>query len=226
MENKDDQEWIAILSELEKPIEIQDDYLKQYLLQMEHLVLEYRNSNMENVETLLYKIGHMFYCFNINMKKYNKYAASHNMKVYTYEWINQKNDIPGSHNYFLFLTMLTPDVLREYYDKCIESILEYIHTEARKLPKYIYTIKYFNNRKSFTVYTYELIHNIDLKGDFLLPDYYSIVDGSYYLSKEQYEKLFRSEESYQRFLKQEWPIIEWILKTKKMLPFKTFALPS
>ncbi|WP_455649753.1 hypothetical protein [Enterocloster citroniae] len=230
---KEDKEWHYILESIGKQIAITDDYLDVYLQTMAELIGDYwehpyrenqTEENKKSIEHLLLDIGSLFYCFDIHMKRYNDYAYKHDMQEYPFEWVKRGLGIKGSHNYNSFLVKLNKTMLIEYYDKCITEFEEWIKRKAKTLPNNMYTITYINSRKQFTVMKLELVRDIGIYGDILckLPDYYPMHEGNYKKTKEEYKPLFNNETSYERFIKYEWPIYEWIQKNRILEPLPSF----
>lgn len=211
-----DQEWTEIMSTLKNPGEFNPDYPGKYLDGIKILIGNYEklksNGVSKEIINLLYDIGTLFYCFDIYMRKYNTYAYNHKLLGFQYEWIPTYDGIPGSHNYCAFLNKLNGTMLDKYYDRCIAAISGYVESNAKKLPEYLYTIAYGNKRKEYCITTHKLIRDIESKqtGLYNIPSYQSLSKDEYLNTAEEYRKYFKREDSFDRFVKYEWPVMEWV----------------
>lgn len=210
-----DQEWTEIMSTLKEPGEFGPDYPIRYLDGMKTLIKKYEDMKTDGISkeliNVLYDIGTLFYCFDIYMRKYNIYAYNHKIPGFQYDWIPGLDGIPGSHNYCVFLNRLNETMLERYYNRWVKAIKVFVESEAKILPEYLYTISYGKERKGYCITTQKLIRSIPSpqKGLYV-PSYRSLSKSEYPNTAQEYKEYFRREDSYERFVKYEWPVMEWV----------------
>lgn len=221
--NPKDEEWSIILEKLnETGIEMSGVYKVAYLRNMEKLCHDIKTDQafgQDRVLTVglirkLYNLADLFYCFDIRMKKYNSYALEHDLAVATYEWINEYPSVPGCHNFYAFLNDMTYWKLDNYYMKVVDSILSYTSNQGNVLPEYMPTLEKRKRGKDtyLIVVKNKLIRDIGMENKELrLPGYYP-VNQKISTNPEDYRALFSQEESYQSFMKKEFPIYKWIME--------------
>lgn len=213
-----DVEWEAILEKLmDTGLELTERYKEDYLEAMKGKCLDAfklnKSGNIEELKHTLYDISSWFYPFGSRMKEYNRYAAKNGLKQISFVW----HEMPGSHNYNSYLRYLDKELAKLYYLKMVEVVLDYANHEAMKIPEFIYEL--YKGKNGFYVSKLKWIETIGISDEteLALPGYYSI-NLKYCLDKEQIRELFyktlkqNQEQAYQKFLKKEYPIYEYVMK--------------
>lgn len=227
-------DWMDILDKLNRSgIERTDDMKTAYLRHVKllcEIIREHpaRYCDKRDTEAIadfkcaVYEMTSLFYNFGSRMMKLNQSASYYNKEMVQFEWLDPNIftgdiGIPGCHSmieYSRAITVHNIDVIMKLIDFNTDGILSYVEADGMVLPEYMHQASSNYARGihgELEIVKYRLIRSIrENNKDLKLPYYYKVSD--LYKDEKSYRERFYSEEQYQKFLNEQYPVICWMLE--------------
>ena len=223
-----DYEWNDIIKSIKIDFEIKNtgnpkhDYLNaiQELIDKINATKYPDTLSDEDKNTLrhdLYNLGIMVVRYNSTMLKFrSKYEWFHFDVI---ETAAPFNSLPTFHNYNKYLSSgyFSPELFEKYYKLQVSSVQDFINSDGMEL-KYLYNLINIDNTDWLKVEKFEYLTKACMNtasSELALPNYCCVNERIG--APEEYKKMLekwchssRLEESFDRFVIKEYPILEWI----------------
>lgn len=189
------EETIKLLHALEKE---KPKTWEEYLTQMGTLCEETPEYTPE-FQHVLYTLGTYFY----GIALYFKEKAPHQLT-------------DGTHDFYLCLSReYTKELYQKFFLPWFQTVKTFV--ETKEFPKFLPVIR--KSKKQTVIDTYQLVTFEECKiSSKKLPGYFQVID--HLISEEEYQKMFQKyckrnwQNVFEQFLKEEYPIYQWIASQK------------